>query len=98
MIGYQPSSKQRCQYGSHPMNTGMQLTIAQPASRICSAYHFCGRLRADGQVVDDDVGLRFLQDPGDVGRLAGRLVDDLAKELIPSRVIPRETPGQRCWH
>src|SRR5216683_1044169 len=33
-------SKRRCQYGSRAMNTGMQFTNAQPASRICSTYHF----------------------------------------------------------
>ena len=27
------------QYSSRAMKTGMQLTIAQPASRICSTYH-----------------------------------------------------------
>ena len=37
------------------MNTGMQFTIAQPAFRICSAYHLVAVLGADREVVDDDV-------------------------------------------
>jgi hypothetical protein len=40
MIGRPFSSKRRCQYFSRAMKTGMQLTIAQPASSTCSAYHF----------------------------------------------------------
>ena len=31
--------KRSCQYFSRAMKTGMQLTKAQPASRICSTYH-----------------------------------------------------------
>ncbi len=36
-----------------------------------------GHLAADGQVVDDDVGLGLSQDIGDVGGRSGRLLDHL---------------------
>ena len=39
------------------------------------------RLRADGEVVDDHVGLRLLEDPDHVVGLSRRLVDDLGEEL-----------------
>ncbi len=39
-IGSPRSSKRRRQYDSRAMNTGMQLTNAQPASSTCSTYHF----------------------------------------------------------
>ena len=32
-------SKRFCQYSSRAMKTGMQLTMAHPAARICSVYH-----------------------------------------------------------
>ena len=31
------------------MKTGMQFTIAQPASRICSAYHFVAASEPTGR-------------------------------------------------
>ena len=49
MIGTPASSKRCCQYGSRAMNTGMQLTIATPASRICSAYHFAAASEPTGR-------------------------------------------------
>ncbi len=38
-IGSPALTKRRFQYSSRAMKTGMQFTIAQPASRICSTYH-----------------------------------------------------------
>ena len=43
-------------------------------------------LRADGEVVDDDVGARLLEDLDDVGRLARRLLDDLGEVLADAVV------------
>ena len=43
-------------------------------------------LRADGEVVDDDVGLRLLEDPDDVVGLARRLLDDL-REVLAEAVV-----------
>ena len=39
MIGRPRLDKRFCQYVSRAMNTGMQFTKAQPASRTCSTYH-----------------------------------------------------------
>jgi hypothetical protein len=44
------------------------------------------RLRADGEVVDDDVGAGLLEDPDDVVRLPGRLLDDL-REVLADAVV-----------
>ena len=49
MIGSPACSNRRCQYASRAMKTGMQLTIAQPASRICSAYHFVASSEPTGR-------------------------------------------------
>ena len=40
MIGRFFCANRFCQYGSRPMNTGMQLMNAHPASRVCSTYYF----------------------------------------------------------
>jgi hypothetical protein len=70
------------------MNTGMQFTIATPASRICSTYHEVvrRRLRPDGEVVDDDVRARLLENSHDVVRLARSLLDDL-REVLADAVV-----------
>ena len=39
MIGTPARRKRLAQYSSRAMKTGMQLTIAQPASSTCSTYH-----------------------------------------------------------
>ena len=49
MIGTPACSKRRCQYGSRAMKTGMQFTIAQPALRICSAYHLVASSEPTGR-------------------------------------------------
>ena len=75
------------------MNTGMQFTKPQPASRICSTYHLVACSEPTGQVGDDDVGARLLEHLHDVGGGAGRL-DDLLREVAvprPSWVMPRMT-------
>ena len=58
--GRAPRSAAR-QSGFEAMNTGMQLTKAQPASSACSAYHSVGLLRADRQVGDEHVGAGLLR-------------------------------------
>ena len=68
------------------MNTGMQLTKAQPASSTCSTYHLVASSRAHRQVVDHHVGLGVLQQLDDVGRRAGRLLDDLRQVLAQAVV------------
>ncbi len=42
-------SKRCCQYFSRAMNTGMQFTNAQPASRICSTYHLVASSEPTGR-------------------------------------------------
>ena len=49
MIGRPAASKRFCQYGSRAMKTGMQFTIAQPAVRICSVYHFVASSEPTGR-------------------------------------------------
>ena len=48
-IGRPFSSKRRCQYCSRAMNTGMQLTNAQPAESTCSTYHFVASSEPTGR-------------------------------------------------
>ena len=43
------SSKRPRQYGSFAMNTGMQLTKAQPAASTCSTYHFVASSEPTGR-------------------------------------------------
>ena len=81
MIGQPASSKRFCQYASRAMNTGMQFTIAQPACEDLLGVPLRRLLRADREVVDDDVDLALLEDPDDVGGLARRLRDDLGDVL-----------------
>ena len=68
------------------MKTGMQFTIAQPAVEDLLGVPLGRRLRADREVVDDDVDLAFLEDPDDVVGLAGRLLDDL-REVLADAVV-----------
>ena len=59
---------------------------ATPALRACSTYHFVASSEPTGQVRDDDVDLALLEDADDVGRRAGRLLDDLAEVLAEAVV------------
>ena len=86
MTGRPSSAKRRCQYGSRPMNTGIALMKPTPAWSACSTYHLVASSRADRQVRDHDVDLALLEDADDVGRRAGRLLDDLAEVLAEAVV------------
>ena len=86
MIGRPAFSKRSLQYFSRAMKTGMQLTKAQPACERLLDVPLGRLLGADGQVVDEDVGLRLLEDADDVGGRAGGLRDDLAEVLAEAVV------------
>ena len=74
------------------MNTGMQLTKAQPASSARSAYHSVARCGTDGQVGDKNIGCRAAERFGDIVDRVVRLIDDIRRYLpSPSRVGPRDT-------
>ncbi len=49
MIGSPASSKRRAKWPPLAMKTGMQFTIAQPAWRICSAYHLVASSEPTGR-------------------------------------------------
>ena len=85
-IGRPAFLKRLFQYCSRAMKTGMQLTIAQPASRICSTYHFVACSEPTGQVGDDDVGAGLLEDLDDVDGRARRL-GDLLGEVLAEAVV-----------
>jgi hypothetical protein len=82
-IGNPASSKRRCQYASRAMNAvhhraaGVEDLLRVPLRRL---------LGADRQVVDDDVGLRLLEDPHHVVGLARRLLDDRGQVLADAVV------------
>ena len=86
MIGHPASSKRFCQYALardedrhavHHRDAGLEDLLRVPLRR---------RLGADREVVDDDVRAGLLQDPDDVVRLAGRLLDDL-RDVLADAVV-----------
>src|SRR3954464_282032 len=97
-IGRFALRKRLFQYSSRAMKTGMQFTKPQPASRICSTYHFvpCSVPTANNlrtrpawsrrQIADDDVGLGLLEDLDDVdGRARG--LGDLLRQVLAEAVV-----------
>ena len=48
-IGSPAFLKRLFQYSSRAMNTGMQFTKPQPASRICSTYHLVASSEPTGR-------------------------------------------------
>ena len=68
------------------MKTGRQLTKPTPAWSACSTYHLVAASEPDGEVADQDVGLRLFQDADDVRGLARRL-GDLLLEVLAKAVV-----------
>ena len=103
MTGRPSSAKRRCQYGSRPMNTGMALTKPTPACERLLDVPLGRLLAADRQVGDHHVDLALLEDADDVGRRAGRLLDDLAEVLAEAVVGHAALDGDAgragpCWN